>query len=100
MVTQSESPRFNEKVFVEIYDCYRGIFGNDNVHCYLVHIPTYPTGMWSFSYSAKGTCSPSKVQDEAVALIPSFNLKYYNAQLHQAAFVLPNFVQEMIKPKS
>ncbi|WP_143961524.1 polyamine aminopropyltransferase [Litoribacter populi] len=100
MVTQSESPRFNEKVFVEIYDCYREIFGNENVHCYLVHIPTYPTGMWSFSYSAKGNCSPNDVQEKAQELLPSFNLNYYNQDIHQAAFVLPNFVQKMIQPKS
>ena len=100
MVTQSESPRFNEKVFVEIYDCYRGIFGDENVHCYLVHIPTYPTGMWSFSYSSKGDCSPKQVQEKAKSLLPSFGLKYYNNELHHAAFVLPNFVTEMIKPKS
>ena len=53
MVTQSESPRFNNKVFKEVYEVYRGIFGQDNVHCYLAFIPTCPTGMWSFSYSAK-----------------------------------------------
>ena len=31
MVTQSESPRFNNKVFKEVYEVYRGIFGQDNV---------------------------------------------------------------------
>ncbi len=98
MVTQSESPRFNEKVFVEIYDCYREIFGKDKVHCYLAYIPTYPTGMWSFSYSAKGDCDPLAGLDAAKvdALSNQLQLKYYNAEIHRAAFALPNFVKKML----
>ena len=98
MVTQSESPRFNEKVFVEIYDCYREIFGKDKVHCYLAYIPTYPTGMWSFSYSAKGDCDPLAGLDAAKVdtLSNQLQLKYYNAEIHRAAFALPNFVKKML----
>ncbi|MDX5420011.1 MAG: polyamine aminopropyltransferase, partial [Hymenobacteraceae bacterium] len=40
MITQSESPRFNSGVFVEIYDTYKQIFGENKVHCYLAAIPT------------------------------------------------------------
>ena len=98
MITQSESPRFNSKVLKEIYQTYRGIFGQDKVHCYLAYIPTYPTGMWSFSYSSKGKAHPlkQKSKEEVEAFAQSAKLKYYNADLHQAAFALPTFVRDMI----
>ena len=98
MVTQSESPRFNNKVFKEVYDDYRGIFGREQVHCYLAYIPTYPTGMWSFSYSSKGSAHPIHGFDEQ--RVSSFSekhrLSYYNDSIHRSAFALPNFVKEMI----
>lgn len=98
MITQSESPRFNSKVFKEIYQTYRGIFGQDKVHCYLAYIPTYPTGMWSFSYSSKGSAKPlsQKSMEEIERFVKTAKLKYYNAPLHSAAFALPNFVKDMI----
>ncbi|WP_421978942.1 polyamine aminopropyltransferase [Roseivirga seohaensis] len=98
MITQSESPRFNSKVFKEIYQVYRSIFGQDQVHCYLAYIPTYPTGMWSFSYSSKGKAHPLKDfnAEESKAFAKKHGLKYYNEGIHQAAFALPSFVAEMI----
>lgn len=98
MVTQSESPRFNQKVFKEVYEVYRSIFGKQQVHCYLAYIPTYPTGMWSFSYSSKGASHPLKnINKERLAAFTKTNkLQYYNEAIHQSAFALPNFVAEMI----
>lgn len=99
MITQSESPRFNSKVFKEIYQTYRGIFGQNNVHCYLAYIPTYPTGMWSFSYSSKGSAHPLNGFDakKSAEFAKNHELQYYNDGIHQAAFALPSFVKEMIK---
>ncbi len=98
MVTQSESPRFNQKVFREVYEVYRSIFGKEQVHCYLAYIPTYPTGMWSFSYSSKGSAHPLKHLDleKMNTFLAENRLQYYNASIHQSAFALPNFVAEMI----
>lgn len=101
MITQSESPRFNSQVFVEIYDCYRSIFGASNVHCYLAAIPTYPTGQWSFSYSSKGNVSPLNFdRDAAAAFSQREGLKYYNEDVHAAAFALPNFVKQLLSSPS
>lgn len=99
-ITQSESPRFNTKVFREIFECYRGIYGAENVHCYLAFIPTYPTGMWSFSYSAKGSGHPLQGFDEIKAKHFSDNqrLSYYNDEIHKAAFALPGFVRKLLEP--
>ncbi len=98
MITQSESPRFNNKVFKEIYQVYRSIFGQDKVHCYLAYIPTYPTGMWSFSYSTKGNSHPLENFDKekSKAFSEAQELSYYNEAIHESAFALPNFVKKMI----
>lgn len=99
MITQSESPRFNSKVFREIFDCYKSIFGETQVHCYLAYIPTYPTGMWSFSFSSKGNVHPLKDldQDKVEQFTSNNDLNYYTADIHQAAFALPAFVRKMLK---
>ena len=99
MVTQSESPRFNQSVFKEIYQCYRDIFGLHQVHCYLAYIPTFPTGMWSFSFCSKGNIHPINDldQDRVTKFIDENQLSYYNLDVHRAAFALPNFVAQLIE---
>ncbi len=98
MVTQSESPRFNTKVFQEIFECYRSIFGDNRVRCYLAYIPTYPTGMWSFSFSSKSDLDPIQGRDwEAVdAFTLKHDLQYYNSKIHQAAFAMPGYVNKLL----
>ncbi len=99
ITAQSESPRFNQHAFVDIHHCLEGIFGDDNVYCYLAFIPTYPTGMWSFNYATKGAAHPIQGMDAAKseAFAAEHSLQYYNVGMHQAAFALPTFVQNMLK---
>lgn len=98
MTAQSESPRFNQAAFVDMNRCLRGIFGAENVACYLAFIPTYPTGMWSFSYASKGAAHP--VNDINVERSNQFstqhNLQYYSADMHRAAFCLPPFIHQLL----
>ncbi|MCS7084711.1 MAG: polyamine aminopropyltransferase, partial [Bacteroidia bacterium] len=96
MVTQSESPRFNVGVFQEIYALYRRIFGFDRVHCYLISVPTYPSGTWSLAYCAKGEVSPKADPQRRAAFLSACPTRYYNAEIHDAAFVLPNFVRHLL----
>lgn len=98
MVTQSESPRMNVRTFQELFQLYRTIFGEDHVHCYLAFIPTYTSGMWSFSYSAKGNAHPlnNLNTQRAEAFVQKHQLKYYNPGVHKGAFALPNFVTELL----
>jgi spermidine synthase len=99
MTAQSESPRFNQDAFVDLNHCLKGIFQPENVFCYLAFIPTYPTGMWSFSYCTKGGLHPvndfelSRAEQSADA----YDLQYYNPDMHRAAFCLPTFVRNMLK---
>ncbi|NET34022.1 MAG: polyamine aminopropyltransferase [Cyanothece sp. SIO1E1] len=98
MVAQTESPRFNQKAFKDIYKCCRQVFGHHNVYCYLAFIPTYPSGMWSFAYCAKSDTHPINDLDcdRAKSISQAHVLKYYNDEIHVAAFSLPNFVRDML----
>jgi spermidine synthase len=98
MTAQSESPRFNQKAFVDLNHCLKGIFGQDAVHCYLAFIPTYPTGMWGFSFCAKDGVHPVKDldRDRATQFAQEHRLQYYNVGMHQAAFCLPTFIQNLL----
>ncbi|MDG6228383.1 MAG: polyamine aminopropyltransferase [Candidatus Thermoplasmatota archaeon] len=102
MVAQSESPHFNTNVFCEIYHCYGDIFGYENVHPYLVYIPTYPSGMWSFSLCSKNLFHPIKDldMDRTKHFASQNHLRYYNPEIHTAAFMLPTFVKNLLYKKN
>ncbi|MGK7888623.1 MAG: polyamine aminopropyltransferase [Leptolyngbyaceae cyanobacterium] len=98
LTAQGESPHFNQKAFLDFHQCLKRVFGPDEVFCYLAFIPTYPTGMWSFRYCTKGGRHPLRDLDAARShqITKDFNLQYYNQGVHQAAFCLPTFVQDML----
>ena len=97
LVVQGESPKFNEKVFVDINGTIKDIFGAENAHISLFYVPTYPTGMWSFQYGIKNGIKPSNIDmNEVESFVKAKELKYYNEQIHKASFALPSFVKEMI----
>jgi spermidine synthase len=101
LVSQGESPKFNEKVFVELNSTLKNIFGKNKTNVSLFFIPTYPTGMWSFQYGIKNSQQNYQLEkitnntaiDEFVA---KQNLRYYNSQVHLGSFALPNFVKNLI----
>ncbi|MEM7581210.1 MAG: polyamine aminopropyltransferase [Cyanobacteria bacterium P01_A01_bin.80] len=98
ITVQSESPIFHQKAFLDLNLCLKQVFGIDSVHCYLVFIPMYPTGMWSLTYCSKQGIHPVKNLDsqKAKQFIKDHKLRYYNTDIHKAAFALPGFIQEMI----
>ena len=98
LTAQSESPRFNQGAFVDLNRCLKGIFSPEQVFCYLAFIPTYPTGMWSFSYCTKGGCHPLNDFEEARSqkIAQEFDLQYYNSGIHRASFCLPTFIDKML----
>jgi spermidine synthase len=99
LVVQSESPQFNMKAFKDIYATLEKQYGRGKVHPYLFFVPTYPTGMWSFTYASKGTVDPVEHYDtgRAKAFLEQHPMRYYNIGVHYGAFSLPNFVKEMLE---
>lgn len=91
MVAQTESPFFESQLLKRIHTDLKTLF--PLVKLYLASIPTYPTGLWSFTLASKGQ-DPLKVNP---ADIPDTNTRYYNRDLHFASFVLPNFVADIFK---
>ncbi len=99
LVTQGESPMFHSETFVELNHCLKKVFAPTQVHTMLFHATTYPSGMWSLQLAVKGQFHPVKdfKKEKAQSFVSSTkDLRYYNEELHSAAFVLPTFVQKML----
>lgn len=100
LVGQSESPYYNEMAFKDCIAYLSQIFGKDKVDCFLTFIPTYTSGMWSFSFASKGEVKPivsTKIQNQLSNFVKTEQLGYYNGDVHRAAFALPNFVKKIIE---
>lgn len=90
-VAQTESPFFNRNLITRIIGDIRSIFPITRL--FLANIPTYPGGLWSFTMGSK-KYDPLKVDTGS---IPKMETRYYNREIHMSAFVLPEFVKELVK---
>ncbi|MFZ5646775.1 MAG: polyamine aminopropyltransferase [Bacillota bacterium] len=90
-VAQTESPFFNKDLITRITGDVRSIFPITRL--FLANIPTYPGGLWSFTMGSK-KYDPLEVD---TAGITRMETKYYNPEIHGSAFVLPEFVKELVK---
>ncbi len=99
LITQGESPMFHEETFMELNRCLKSIFGKEHTHTLLFHATTYPSGMWSLQMGVKGQTHPVRDFnfDKARQFSKANGLKYYNHELHTAAFSLPTFVRNMLE---
>lgn len=88
-VAQTESPFNNADLIRRVNEDVRDLF--PETHLYLAFVPTYPTGMWSFTMGSK-QYNPLNAPAECRVQ----GLKYYTPQLHRGAFALPRFVEELV----
>ncbi len=93
LCNQAESP-FHSPEWVE------NIFKKLNkafpvVKCYRAEVPTYPPGIWCFGFCAKQAEHSLSFQENRYNAY-NLKLKYYNKEIHNAAFALPNFLKELI----
>lgn len=88
LVVQSESPFFNEDVIKMAYSGINEFFPITKL--YLAAIPTYPSGLWSFTVGSK------YYDPEKPVFTGKLDFKYYTPEIHQAAFELPAFVKKII----
>ncbi|MDD3364505.1 MAG: polyamine aminopropyltransferase [Syntrophomonas sp.] len=89
LVVQSESPFYNANVIKQAFGGIKQVFPITKL--YLANIPTYPSGLWSFTIGSK------KHDPENLINKNDYDLKYYNEGIHQAAFKLPSFVRNIIE---
>ncbi|NLW21812.1 MAG: polyamine aminopropyltransferase [Tissierellia bacterium] len=63
---------------------------------YQAHIPTYPSGHWLFGFASK-KYDPIRDLDEGAWNRLNLKTKYYNTEIHQGAFAIPNYVKELLE---
>lgn len=91
MVAQTEDPFYDEKYLLRGHNKIKETF--KNAHLYLAHIPSYPSGCWSFTFGSD-SITPFKIRNKYTK---NLKTRYYNRDLHMGAFMIPNFVKEIIK---
>jgi len=98
LVAQGESPFCNGDVFLELNRCLKSVFGADHVNVMLYHIPTYPSGTWTFQVAQTGSVNIGTINEAQVAsFVEAQSLYYYNAKIHRASLVLPNYLQKQLR---
>lgn len=89
LVSQTESPFLHTDFIVKINKTLSAIF--PIVCLYLAPIPTYPSGLWSFTVGSKKYDPSAPSRKEVLAT------KYYTPALHKASFILPKFLEDAIR---
>ncbi|AWB42874.1 spermidine synthase [Paenibacillus sp. CAA11] len=90
-VAQTDNPWFKADLIQQVNRDVKEIF--PIVRVYGANIPTYPSGLWTFTLGSK-TYDPLEVDETK---IPEIETKYYTPRLHKAAFALPKFVEDLVK---
>lgn len=103
--TQAESLWYHLEIIQTLAAMCGEVFAGGSVQYAYTTIPTYPSGQIGFMLCAKSGAEGSAPLDpreprQAVpaappgAALPA--LRYYNADLHRAAFVLPTFARDAL----
>lgn len=90
-VAQTESPFLNSSLISRVYGDISSIFPITKL--YLAAIPTYPSGLWSFTIGSK-VYDPAIIADKERT--NNLQTKYYTPSLQESAFHLPRFVEELL----
>lgn len=93
-VAQCESPWENGIDLAKVYGNLKEAFGS--VYSMTGTVPTYPFGYWSWGF-ASDTVHPFDKMDMTRAAAIEKTTRYYNTDLHRAAFALPNFLRERLR---
>jgi spermidine synthase len=90
-VAQTDNPWFQQEL---IRNAYRDVSETFPItRLYTANIPTYPSGLWTFTLGSK-IHDPLEVAEER---FHELDTKYYTKDIHSAAFVLPKFVADLTK---
>ena len=87
MVAQSESPFLEPEIIQRVMAGVSKAFPVTRL--YLANVPTYPSGLWSFTMGSKNTLkSPRNV---------SLTTRYWTPEIQRNCFDLPRFVEDLIR---
>ncbi|MFB9279628.1 polyamine aminopropyltransferase [Cohnella cellulosilytica] len=90
-VAQTDNPWFKADLIRSVNRDVKEVF--DIVRVYTANIPTYPSGLWTFTMGSK-KYDPLAVDESK---LPELDTKYYSPRLHKAAFALPKFVEDLTR---
>ncbi len=90
-VAQTDNPWFQQDLIRNAYQDVSETFPITRL--YTANIPTYPSGLWTFTLGSK-TYDPLEVTEER---FHELDTKYYTNDIHRAAFALPKFVADLLK---
>lgn len=89
MAAQTESPFANQELIRSVNQDIAKTFPITKL--YLASVPTYPTGLWSFTMGSK-VHRPQDVKETRVQ-----GTKYYSLDIHHASLALPPFVKGLVQ---
>ncbi len=87
VVTQSGSPYYQPTALAMAHKGMSEVFPHVKTYC--AFIPTYPSGLWSFTMASG---EEMKLRDEKIN-----NGKYFNSDILNGSFYLPEFVKDILK---
>lgn len=91
-VQQTESPFYHQELIKRLYKDISSLFPITRL--YLANIPIYPGGLHCFTIGSK-QFDPDSVD---ISQIPEIaGTRYYNRDIQKSCFVLPTFVQNLLK---
>jgi spermidine synthase len=113
--TQAESLWLHLDIIKELAHMCSDIFTGGSVHYAFTTIPTYPSGQIGFMLCAKSTGTGTPTGSNSLSTsgfhpktpkrsVPESQnpkypaLRYYNAEVHNAAFALPEFARKALAP--
>lgn len=96
LINQHESPYYEKdaKEMKRAHIKLKSIFEICKVYQY--HMPTYASGHWLFGFASKAL-DPIKDQQREKWESLGLKTKYYNSDIHVGAFMLPTYVQDMLR---
>ena len=91
LITQAESPFYTPALQQSMFLSQRPFF--KHLHLYVYTTLTYIGGLWGFGFASKKPCPLNNFRPDRWT-DAGLSTRYYNEEIHRAAFALPNFVKE------
>jgi len=94
MTAQIGSPHWSPQQVGAVYREQREAFGS--VQAYTGQVPTYQSGTWCWSFATNGSVRADS-PDPGRAARMAERCRYYNPEVHRAAFALPNYARQALQ---
>jgi spermidine synthase len=99
--TQSECVWLHLDLITNLYNLSKKIY--KSVDYAYTTIPTYPSGQIGFMICSKSEnklSTPKRTVEESLSEDQKDTLRYYNENIHRAAFILPTFAAKALQGKN